>query len=331
VVTRGRFLRSSGGLGAVSQRPRHPNAQLRARRRPRKPRRVRRELRRLLEVLEEQRTGNLHPGFAEVADRRIMLMGYSRGGILARQVLVDLKATDAPVLRRISNCIELHAPNQGSNLGNVAAAVDGAVTALRAAIDALVIPPPAKNVALGWLAQFLDWLHADLGAHGDYAVGSQVLRELAEAEPVSGVEYYTFGGTRPVLLNVRGWAFTPGSALPQWHEPPFHWRSAYQALLPIPPPLPLPVPEPGGATADATFGPSRAQTARGCSTSKGACDQLSARIWPRIQQARDAGLGVTIHVVEEGGEYGIAEIREVVSTCAPTGSGTRSSPPATRS
>jgi hypothetical protein len=40
---------------------------------------------------------------------------------------------------------------------------------------------------------------------------------------------------------------------------------------------------------------------------------------------------VTIHVVEEGGEYGIAEIREVVSTCAPTGSGTRSSPPATRS
>jgi hypothetical protein len=201
------------------------------------------ELRRLLEVLEEQRTGNLHPDFAEVADRRIMLMGYSRGGILARQVLVDLKATDAPVLRRISNCIELHAPNQGSNLGSVAAAVDGAATALRAAIEALVIPPPVKNVALGWLARFLDLLHADLGAHGDYAVGSQVLRELAEAEPVPGVEYFTFGGTRPVLLNVRGWAFTPGSALPQWHEPPFHWRSAYQALLPIPPPLPLPVSE----------------------------------------------------------------------------------------
>src|SRR5512132_3773718 len=38
---------------------------------------------------------------------------------------------------------------------------------------------------------------------------------------------------------------------------------------------------------------------------------------PLVQQARDAGLGVTIHVGEEGGEYGIAEIREVVSTLRP--------------
>jgi adenosine deaminase len=38
---------------------------------------------------------------------------------------------------------------------------------------------------------------------------------------------------------------------------------------------------------------------------------------PLIEQAREAGLGVTIHVGEEGGEYGIAEIREVVSTLRP--------------
>jgi adenosine deaminase len=38
---------------------------------------------------------------------------------------------------------------------------------------------------------------------------------------------------------------------------------------------------------------------------------------PLVQKARDAGLGVTIHVDEEGGEYGIAEIREVVSTLRP--------------
>jgi adenosine deaminase len=38
---------------------------------------------------------------------------------------------------------------------------------------------------------------------------------------------------------------------------------------------------------------------------------------PLIEQAREAGLGVTIHVGEEGGEYGIAEIREVVSTLHP--------------
>src|SRR5215212_2700430 len=38
---------------------------------------------------------------------------------------------------------------------------------------------------------------------------------------------------------------------------------------------------------------------------------------PLIEQARGADLGVTIHVGEEGGEYGIAEIREVVSTLRP--------------
>ncbi|HET9323655.1 MAG TPA: hypothetical protein VFO03_07225 [Gaiellaceae bacterium] len=38
---------------------------------------------------------------------------------------------------------------------------------------------------------------------------------------------------------------------------------------------------------------------------------------PLIEQARGAGLGVTIHVGEEGGEFGIAEIREVVSTLRP--------------
>jgi adenosine deaminase len=38
---------------------------------------------------------------------------------------------------------------------------------------------------------------------------------------------------------------------------------------------------------------------------------------PLVQQAREAGLGVTIHVGEEGGEYGIAEIREVLSSLRP--------------
>ncbi|HEX2292383.1 MAG TPA: hypothetical protein VHH55_03665 [Gaiellaceae bacterium] len=42
-----------------------------------------------------------------------------------------------------------------------------------------------------------------------------------------------------------------------------------------------------------------------------------ADLLPLVEQARDAALGVTIHVGEEGGDYGIAEIREVVSTLRP--------------
>src|SRR6201993_3840784 len=38
---------------------------------------------------------------------------------------------------------------------------------------------------------------------------------------------------------------------------------------------------------------------------------------PLVEEARAAGLGVTIHVGEEGGEQGIAEIAEVVETLAP--------------
>jgi len=38
---------------------------------------------------------------------------------------------------------------------------------------------------------------------------------------------------------------------------------------------------------------------------------------PLVEHARSAGLGVTIHVGEEGGEHGIAEIREVVESLRP--------------
>ena len=38
---------------------------------------------------------------------------------------------------------------------------------------------------------------------------------------------------------------------------------------------------------------------------------------PLIDKARSAGLGVTIHVGEEGGDHGIAEIREVVESLVP--------------
>ena len=38
---------------------------------------------------------------------------------------------------------------------------------------------------------------------------------------------------------------------------------------------------------------------------------------PLVEEAREAGLGVTIHVGEEGGEVGIAEIAEVVETLGP--------------
>ena len=41
------------------------------------------------------------------------------------------------------------------------------------------------------------------------------------------------------------------------------------------------------------------------------------RIAEHVETAREAGLGVTIHVGEEGGEWGVEELREVVETLRP--------------
>ena len=53
------------------------------------------------------------------------------------------------------------------------------------------------------------------------------------------------------------------------------------------------------------------------------------QIREHVELARDAGLGVTIHVGEEGGEHGVERSARWSSRCAPTGSGTGSSPRAT--
>ena len=51
---------------------------------------------------------------------------------------------------------------------------------------------------------------------------------------------------------------------------------------------------------------------------------------PLVEEARAAGLGVTIHVGEEGGDTASRRSARWSSSCAPTGSATASSPPATR-
>ena len=42
-----------------------------------------------------------------------------------------------------------------------------------------------------------------------------------------------------------------------------------------------------------------------------------AELQPLVDEARTAGLGVTIHVGEEGGEHGVAEVGEVIETLRP--------------
>jgi len=77
------------------------------------------------------------PALEPVKNRQIVLIGHSRGGVLARQALVALSAMGAPVLSRITTCITLHAPNLGSTLANTAIAVNGAISAWRSSLASI--------------------------------------------------------------------------------------------------------------------------------------------------------------------------------------------------
>lgn len=147
--------------------------------------------------------------------------------------------TDCQVLtltRRITTCIIIHAPNQGSMVANVAIALDSAAVVWRR-----IWPDPQIETLLAKV-------HEEAGAlaYQDFAVGSPTLASIAAAEPVGHIAYYTFGGTKPVMFRVGGWAFTPESAIWQVHDPPFHWMTAYQALFAVPDFIPgLPEGTPG--------------------------------------------------------------------------------------
>ena len=204
------------------------------------------ELLGVLMAIEDQRTGAANvPALEPVKNRQIVLIGHSRGGVLARQALVALSAMGAPVLSRITTCITLHAPNLGSTLANTAIAVNGAISAWRSSLASIPgIPVGAAFAALDAVLALVQ-NEVNAPAYNDYAVGSPTLLALAAAEPVPGIQYFTFGGTRPVIVNLRGWAFTPDSALPQLNLPPFFWRTAYTTLFPLPPALPFPELMPG--------------------------------------------------------------------------------------
>jgi hypothetical protein len=199
------------------------------------------ELTVVLNAIEAQRVGSgTVAKLDSVKDRDIVLLGHSRGGILARQVLVDLNVAAAAVLSRIKLCITLHSPNLGSSLANTAIALAAAIPAWRASIPLLVGPAlPDVNRMINDVLTMVEG-EVSAPAFTDFSIGSPTLLALAAAEPVPGVDYFTFGGTRAVFVNVRGWAFTLDSAIPQANSPPFFWRTAYQTLYTLPPQQPFP-------------------------------------------------------------------------------------------
>lgn len=196
--------------------------------------------------------GALAEAQPDLAERPIVLLGHSRGGILARRLLVELARVNDPLLERITDCVTVQAPNQGTMVADLALSVARALRASRSTVDSAldVLPLSPTDRAMAKAASdaavdaILDEIEAP--AYRDYTTTSATLARLRAAEPVAGVDYFTIGGTRPRMMGIVGWEFDASSAVPNLaKQPPFHWLTWYRDLIPLPPSLPLksPVPE----------------------------------------------------------------------------------------
>jgi hypothetical protein len=159
---------------------------------------------------------------ARFAGRSFVLVAHSRGGILARALLVGARRGTLPVvagrpftLARVRRLVTLHSPHQGSRLAAAGVQIDGLLNDL-----ANAVPAPL-------LTGLRDFLRTEVGALAfeNIAFGSAFLADLAAGEPVPGIQYATWGGTSTIFTRVRDWSFTADSARPRWHAPPFYWRT----------------------------------------------------------------------------------------------------------
>jgi hypothetical protein len=191
-------------------------------------------------VAQLQRIINeLLTGKPELSGLRVVFLSHSRGGILARQMLVN-NASDPSLVSRVLALISLHSPHQGSGVAAKATTVDSYLLALEGVFARLgQLPPGVLTLLRGEVSS---------PAYPEISPGSALLAALAAAEPVAGVEYHTFGGTSTWFCRLRANLFTPGSAFPlPTPFPRFHWFTSplqvgvmFDALSF--PPLPLPVP-----------------------------------------------------------------------------------------
>lgn len=158
-------------------------------------------------------------GLPHLAGLRVVFVGHSRGGLLARSFLGAAKNEPAlsAFLSRVPAVITLHSPNSGSGLAGVVATVDALLERLQIAFTSggLIVPS---------ILATLRTLIAD-PAHLELAPGSPTLAGIASMEPVAGVTYHTFGGTSTTFARLWASVYTPDSGIPLPMLPVFHWGS----------------------------------------------------------------------------------------------------------
>lgn len=179
-----------------------------------------------------------------MASRKVIILGHSRGGLIARAYLSDpaVKADRAGKYPSVAGLITLSTPHLGSHM----ALLDDKIIGFLSKIERAV--PKLPNNAGREVIQALK-VKADryVGAHGDeIEPDSPLFVEMRAREPLlAGVRCISVGGTSPRLLRVYLWTYSADSMVPKRSRSgklEFHWRAkALEArgASPIPDGLPL--------------------------------------------------------------------------------------------
>jgi pimeloyl-ACP methyl ester carboxylesterase len=177
-------------------------------------------------------------------ERQVVILGHSRGGLIARAYLGDAeaKAEAGTLFPRVKGLVTLSSPHQGSYM----ALLDDKIIELLSTVQTVVpeLPNDVGNRVLNRLKVKVDDY---VGAHGDeIEPGSTLFRDLEAQEPIcEGVRCISVGGTSPRLMRVYLWAYALSSMVPRLYpgwKVQFHWRAkAVEAkgASPIPDGLPL--------------------------------------------------------------------------------------------
>jgi pimeloyl-ACP methyl ester carboxylesterase len=181
------------------------------------------------------------PGFRA---RQVVVLGHSRGGLIARSYLGDpeVKADKTARFPRVRGLVTLSSPHQGSQMALLDDRLIGFLQKLQDRLPDL--PNDAGD-------QIINALKAKASAYvGPYGneiePGSPLFQAMEAHEPLpAGTRYLSVGGTSPRLLRIYLWTYTPDSLLPRKSSQgklEFHWRAApleAKVASPLPDGLPL--------------------------------------------------------------------------------------------
>jgi pimeloyl-ACP methyl ester carboxylesterase len=177
-------------------------------------------------------------------DRQVVILGHSRGGLIARAYLGDpeVKADKAGRFPGVRGLITLSSPHQGSQMALLDDRFLGFLQKLQEKLPNL--PNDAGDHIINTLKAKIN---AFVGPYGNEIEPRSPLFQAMEAQepPQARIRYLSVGGTSPRFLRIYLWTYTPDSLRPRKSSTgklEFHWRAApleAKIASPIPDGLPL--------------------------------------------------------------------------------------------